>query len=179
MRNFLAHLDLGFPAGGGGGGGGISEDELDNRGFVLVSTTTIGLAGIGAAAVPTTVVAGVVVELPTGVTPMGVETTTGRAFPAESGVGGLGGSPVEVGPAGVSMAKRCGVNVVSELQPDLMCSIARVEEEKKSCQLAVVRTWSDETERQRTRTRPDCLTLDGERASADQPSLPIHDGEGE
>jgi hypothetical protein len=99
MRNFLAHLDLGFPAGGGGGGGGISEDELDNRGFVLVSTTTTGLAGIGATPEPTVVEFGVAVV---------VETTTGRAFPAERGVGGLGGSPVEVGPVGVSMAKRCG-----------------------------------------------------------------------
>ena len=99
MRNFLAHLDLGLPAGGGGGGGGISEDELDSRGsvdeddaVVVVSTMTTGLAGMGAA-VPTTVVL-----------PIGGETTTGRAFPAASGVGGLGGSPVEVGPAGVSMA---------------------------------------------------------------------------
>ena len=100
MRNFLAHLDFGLPAGGGGGGGGISEDELDSRGsvdeddavVVVVSTTTTGLAGMGAA-VPTTVVL-----------PIGGETTTGRAFPAASGVGGLGGSPVEVGPAGVSMA---------------------------------------------------------------------------
>jgi hypothetical protein len=33
-------------------------------------------------------------------------------------------------------------------------------------------------DRDETRTRPDCLTLDGERTSADQPSLPVHDGEG-
>lgn len=61
---------------------------------VVVPTTTTGLAGIGAAF------------------PIGVETTTGRAEPAARGRGGLGGSPVDEGPAGVSMAKRCSVQVV-------------------------------------------------------------------